>query len=352
MPSRPVVSVFSQSGEKASTLMPLVFSTPLRSDLVHYVHTNMAKNRRQAYAVSKMSGFQTSARSWGTGRAMARVPRVKGGGTHRAGQAAYANFCRAGGMFAPTKTWRRWHRKVNLKEKRFALAVAVAASGVAPLVMARGHRIESVPEVPLVVDDSIETINKTKDAVALLQKLGLSEELDRVSKKKFPKRLKSKHGTGPLIILRASAVEGRRAFRNIPGVEVAAVERLNLLKLAPAGTLGRLCVWSKAAFEALDQVIAEKGIKAKPLLTNPDISALANSTAVQTALNPPKTGSLKKKIQRGASKRVLKSVVKALEKVSKKKEVSKDAKKALKKNSKLFFKNIRTALNTGVEASA
>jgi hypothetical protein len=47
---------------------------------------SMAKNRRQAYAVSEKAGHQTSAESWGTGRAVARIPRVGGGGTHRSGQ--------------------------------------------------------------------------------------------------------------------------------------------------------------------------------------------------------------------------------------------------------------------------
>jgi len=56
-----------------------------------------------------------SAESWGPGRAVARVPRVSGSGTHRSGQGAFANQCRKGRMFAPTHTWRRWHRKVNLK---------------------------------------------------------------------------------------------------------------------------------------------------------------------------------------------------------------------------------------------
>ena len=51
----------------------------------------MSKNRRQAYAVSSKAGHQTSAESWGTGRAVARIPRVRGGGTHRSGQAAYGN---------------------------------------------------------------------------------------------------------------------------------------------------------------------------------------------------------------------------------------------------------------------
>lgn len=56
-----------------------------------------------------------SAESWGPGRAVARVPRVSGSGTHRSGQGAFTNQCRKGRMFAPTHTWRRWHRKVNLK---------------------------------------------------------------------------------------------------------------------------------------------------------------------------------------------------------------------------------------------
>ena len=63
--------------------------------------------------MSEKAGHQTSAESWGTGRAVARIPRVGGSGTHRAGQAAFGNMCRGGRMFAPTKTWRKWHVKVN-----------------------------------------------------------------------------------------------------------------------------------------------------------------------------------------------------------------------------------------------
>ncbi|KAI3893401.1 hypothetical protein MKX03_029036 [Papaver bracteatum] len=41
-------------------------------------------------------GHQTSAQSWGTGRAVSRIPRVPGGGTHRVGQEAFDNMCRGG----------------------------------------------------------------------------------------------------------------------------------------------------------------------------------------------------------------------------------------------------------------
>jgi large subunit ribosomal protein L4e len=41
-------------------------------------------------------------------------------------------------MFAPTKIWRRWHRKINVNQKRYALCSAVAASGIPALVMSKG----------------------------------------------------------------------------------------------------------------------------------------------------------------------------------------------------------------------
>ena len=53
-------------------------------------------------------------------------------------------------MFAPLKIWRRWHRPVNIKQKRFAVSAAIAASGVPALLMARGHRVNQLNEVPLV----------------------------------------------------------------------------------------------------------------------------------------------------------------------------------------------------------
>ena len=87
------------------------------------------------------SGEQTSAESWGTGRAVARIPRVRGGGTHRSGQGAFGNMCRGGRMYAPLKVWRKWHRKINLKQRRYALVSAIAASGVPSLVLARGKKI-------------------------------------------------------------------------------------------------------------------------------------------------------------------------------------------------------------------
>ncbi len=141
---------------------------------------------RQPYAVFEKAGHQHSAESWGTGRAVARIPRVSGGGTSRSGQGAFGNMCRKGRMFAPTKVWRKWNRRVNQNQRRFATVSAVAASALPALVEARGHRISNLPQVPLVVENSVEKIKTTKAALAVLKALGAQAEVDKC-KVRFPR---------------------------------------------------------------------------------------------------------------------------------------------------------------------
>ncbi|PKS05350.1 hypothetical protein jhhlp_008724 [Lomentospora prolificans] len=69
MASRPTVSIIGKDGRPSGQthVMPAVFSSPIRPDIVQKVHTGLAKNKRQPYAVSVKAGHQTSAESWGTG---------------------------------------------------------------------------------------------------------------------------------------------------------------------------------------------------------------------------------------------------------------------------------------------
>merc|ERR1712134_157093 len=155
--ARPIANVYNTSGEKSGEAsMPAVFRAPIRHDIVNFVHTQLRKDARQATGVKRIAGEQTSAESWGTGRAVARIPRVRGGGTHRSGQAAFGNMCRGGRMFAPLKTWRKWHKRCNINQRRFAMTSAIAATGVPALVMAKGHQIDSTPEIPLVVSNNVQ----------------------------------------------------------------------------------------------------------------------------------------------------------------------------------------------------
>ena len=296
MAARPLVSVFSLSGDKAGeTTLPAVMTAPLRSDIVQFVHTNMNKNSRQAYAVSVRAGKQVSASSWGTGRAVARIPRVGGGGTSRSGQGAFGNMCRGGRMFAPTKTWRKWHRKINTNQKRYAVASALAASAVPALVMSRGHVIDEVPEVPLVLDTAVESTKKTSVAKDVLAAIGALDDVEKAGDSKKIRAGKGKMRNrrytmrrGPLVIYKSNdGVE--QAFRNLPGVELCCVDRLNLLQLAPGGHMGRFCVWSQAALDSLDTIYGENG-KSIPTaaMTNADLARIINSDEIQSVLNPAK----------------------------------------------------------------
>jgi len=203
-------------------------------------------------------------------------------------------------MFAPTKTWRRWHRRININQKRYALASALAASALPALVMARGHRIEKIPEIPLVVDNKvIDNIDKTSKAIALLKSLNAYDDVVKVKDSKKLRRGKGKmrnrryvQRRGPLIVYNEKSPL-TKAFRNLPGIELSAVSRLNLLQLAPGGHLGRFVIWTKDAFERLDSIYGtyKKASEEKidyrlprPLLSNADITRIINSDEVQSSL--------------------------------------------------------------------
>jgi len=84
-----------------------------------------------------------------------------------------------------------------------------------------------------------------------------------------------------------------KAFRNIPGVELAQVDRLNLLQLAPGGHVGRFVIWTQAAFEKLDALYGthETASKSKKgytlphaMMSNADLGRIINSAEVQEAI--------------------------------------------------------------------
>jgi large subunit ribosomal protein L4e len=213
-------------------------------------------------------------------------------------------MCRGGRMFAPTKIWRRWHRKTNLNQRRIAVCSALAASALPSLVMARGHRVNQVPEVPLVVsNESIVNVDKTKFAVKVLQNLGAYDDVEHVKESRKVRAGKGKmrnrryvQRRGPLVIYneKTSLIQ---AFRNIPGVELVSVNQLNLLQLAPGGHLGRFCIWTKSAFDRLDTLFGtftrrssrKKGfVLPRNKMANSDLTRIINSDEIQTHLRARK----------------------------------------------------------------
>jgi len=301
MTARPVVSVYKSDSAKevvGSIPMPGVFTAPIRQDLVHFVHSELSKNRRQGHAVYFKAGQEHSAESWGTGRAVARIPRISGSGTSRSGQATFGNMCRKARIFAPLKIWRNWHRRCNLTQRRHAVAAALAASAVGPLVMARGHHLEAVPELPLVIDSL--NVPNTKSLVSCLSKFGVAQHLNRHLRNGQGKYRNSRYITkkGPLIIYADDSANVKRAARNLQGFDTCHVDRLNIIQLAPGGHLGRLCIFTKSAFGRLNahfgshfrNSVEKSGYHMnRNVMTCADLSRIINSDQIQSKLRDVRT---------------------------------------------------------------
>merc|ERR1711887_137024 len=197
--------------------------------------------------------------------------------------------------FAPTKTWRNWHRRVNINQKRYTLCSAIAATSSPAIVMSKGHMIQEIPEVPLVVSDKAQELKKTKDAVLFLKKHRAWTDVLKVYKSKRFRAGKGKMRNRPLVVYDKD--QGLKlAFRNIPGIETISVNKLNLLKLAPGGHVGRFTIWTESAFRKLDSLYGtgrksstiKKNYNLPPAkMANTDLARLIRSDEIQAVVRAP-----------------------------------------------------------------
>merc|ERR1719377_106959 len=144
------------------------------------------------------------------------------------------------------------------------------------------------------------------------KKLGCEEELTKVSESKKVRSGKGKMRNrrytmrrGPLVVYNEDSGIVR-AMRNIPGVETASVDSLNLLQVAPGGNFGRFIIWTEGAFKKLNEIYgslkggsSKKGYRLpRAAMENADVARIINSSEVQSVLKPkidaPKRFGLKK----------------------------------------------------------
>lgn len=88
----------------------------------------------------------------------------------------------------------------------------------------------------------------------------------------------------------------RKAFRNIPGIDTMSVDKMNLLKLAPGGHVGRFVIWTESAFKRLNELFGswkvsstlKKGYNLpQPKMANTDLSRLLKSEEIRKVLKAP-----------------------------------------------------------------
>jgi len=246
------VNVYNLDGSpKEEITLPSVFSTVYRPDIIHKSFNVLRANKRQPYGASPMAGLRHATASVGKGRGMSRVPRLTQGR-----QAALAP-CVVGGRRAhPPKAEKNWKEKINRKEKILAKNSALAATAVKELVVNRGHKFKSDITLPVIIEDSFENINKTKEVIKVFEKIGIYDDILRAKngthiRAGIGKLRGRRYKTPKSILIIASKDNIIKSSRNLPGVDVVKPEQLNIEHLAPGGVSGRLTVITKPALEIL-----------------------------------------------------------------------------------------------------
>ncbi|MHC1611081.1 MAG: 50S ribosomal protein L4 [Candidatus Methanospirareceae archaeon] len=235
--------------------LPQVFTEEYRPDLIKRAVLAMQSNRLQPKGTDPLAGRRTSAESWGPGRGVARVPRIRDG--RRAARAPQT----VGGRRAhPPKIEKVLTKKINKKERRKAIKSAIAATINQELVRSRGHRFSDEVELPIVVEDSFADLEKTSDVEAFFKTIGLWNDVLRAKKRKVRagkgkmrgRRYKSKKSI-LIVISRELAGDKRitQSAKNLPGVDVSYVEDLNAELLAPGTHPGRLTIWTESSLREL-----------------------------------------------------------------------------------------------------
>ena len=224
-------------------ILPEQFKEELRKDLIRRAYNALRSNEVQPKGAMPRAGLRHSTflrkrrhvfkSVFGHGRS--RTPRKT---MSRNGQ----QFALVGALAPNTVGGRRAHppksekvivEKINTKERRKAIRSALSASKI------------------IVIEDKFEKLNKTKEVIKALMNNGVHHK----SKKNLRKGLARLRGRGrvftkgPLIIVSGKCNLAR--IKNIPGVDIAKVNELNIKLLAPGSKPGRTAVITESSIKRM-----------------------------------------------------------------------------------------------------
>ncbi|MGC8587189.1 MAG: 50S ribosomal protein L4 [Candidatus Micrarchaeia archaeon] len=243
--------------------LPQAFSKGFHEHLVRRALLAEQSLKYQPQGHYVLAGMQTTAayigrmNSYRTGRHMgiAIRPRQKLGGGAM-GDVRRIPSSVKGRRAHPHTVNKKIAELINAKEYREALKSAISGA-VSSEVRERIGR-----EMPIIVEDKIESIVKTKELVNVLYALGLGNDLEKSHKPKLRKGLTASKSRirkfrKSVLIVAKDASKLEIAGANIPGVDVCSVSELSVVKLAP-GAAPRPMIWSEAAIKELDSAIGKR----------------------------------------------------------------------------------------------
>lgn len=261
-----MVKILSLDGEeKRERKLPEVFNENYRPDLIKRAVEHYRSKKRQSYGADRRAGMKTSAHYEGSrhvgpnsqmmNREMSRMPREHGD-TARRFRALLAPHAVGGIKAHPPKPEKKRAKEMNKKEKKKATRSAIASTANGKAVRDRNHRFDG--ELPMVVEDDLQSLKKTSEVENFLRNIGLGEDLERAKDKKVRsgkgKMRGRKYKRKKSVLIVVSEDEGiKRSAGNIPGVEVVKVDDLNSEVLSPGAHGARLTVYTESALDEIDE---------------------------------------------------------------------------------------------------
>uniref|UniRef100_A0A8C8Z9X4 Large ribosomal subunit protein uL4 C-terminal domain-containing protein n=1 Tax=Prolemur simus TaxID=1328070 RepID=A0A8C8Z9X4_PROSS len=209
-------------------------------------------------------------------------------------------MCHGGCMFAPTKTWHRWHQRMNTTQEQYSIFSALAALALPVLIMSKYDRIEEVLNFLWWLKIKLKAARRPRKLLCFLRNLrpGMISKYGFQRMKAGKGKIRNHHHVqcrGLCIIYK----EGNgitKGFRSIHGITVLNVNKLNILKLAPGGHVRRFCIWTESVFWKLsklyDTFSKAASLKSNynlpmPKMINTDLSRILRSPEIQRVLHAP-----------------------------------------------------------------
>jgi large subunit ribosomal protein L4e len=236
---------------KGTVELPRAFSEQVRQDLINRAVLAERSYELQPQGHFPLAGMQTTATYYGamhsyrTGRHMGKAirPRQKlGGGVQ--GLVRRVPSSVKGKRAHPHVVEKILIERINNREYQKAIASAISAT-------AKEH--------PLVVEDRIEEVKRTKDMLNIFDKLKLTVVLeaskDPSIRKGVRRSSRIRHYKRSVLLIVSKESPAIKAARNIAGVDVCTVATMKANLLAPGGNPGRTAVWSESALKGIDTAI-------------------------------------------------------------------------------------------------
>jgi large subunit ribosomal protein L4e len=261
------IAIVDKTGKKVGDY-DLKLSEDIRDDIFKKAVTSETSIFRESHGATPLAGKKTSINvtkrrqkfrsTYGKGGSRTPKKTMWRRGIQVRFVGAFAPNTVGGRRAHPPKASKILFKNMNNKEWLKALKVGVMASMDNSIVSSNGQRVPK--SYPMVLDESLEKVAKTKDFKDILVTLGFADEIERTSVRKVRagkgtmRNRTYKHKRGPLVVVSSMEAPLLKAVRNVKGFDVITPELLMVSDFGMSYKPGRAVIFTKPAIEEFVEV--------------------------------------------------------------------------------------------------